>query len=166
MMSMAAPLFNKITRVNVGWQDDNHFQASTGPATVVSNNEIHAYHRGIFHNLQYQNASTATISQQQHLRRDDRCFVNQLRYRAGFYRARVNVNVTNNNVTGNVYGILLWNLPTTADITVTGGTLTGNQYGVYATSKDPQFGDGARESQHHQRRHDYESRGGWHLDRR
>src|SRR5205823_343302 len=53
---------NVATRVNVGWQDDNHFQASTGAATLVDSNEIHAYHRGIFHNLQYGSATAATIS--------------------------------------------------------------------------------------------------------
>jgi hypothetical protein len=36
--------------------------ASPGAATLVANNTIRAYHRGIFHNLQYQNASNATIA--------------------------------------------------------------------------------------------------------
>jgi hypothetical protein len=132
--------------VNVGWQDDNHFQASTGTPTLVSNNEIHAYHRGIFHNLQYQNASTATISNNNIFAETTGDFpasATNFGIELASIESAVDVNVTNNNVTGTVYGILLWNLPTTADITVTGGTLTGNQYGVYATSNDPQFGGAA-----------------------
>ena len=135
--------FNKLTRVNVGWQDDNHFQASTGLATVVSNNEIHAYHRGIFHNLQYQNASTATISNNNIFAETDGDFpasTTNFGIELSSIESTVNVNVTNNNSTGNVYGILLWNLPTTANITISGGTLTNNTYGVYATNEDSQFG--------------------------
>ena len=51
--------------------------------------------------------------------------------------------VSNNNVTGTVHGVLLWNLTSTGNVTVSGGTLTGNQYGVLATSNDPQFGAAA-----------------------
>src|SRR5262249_37145234 len=54
--------FNVETRVNVGWQDDNNHLASPGTATLIDHNKIHTYHRGIFHNLQYQNASAITIS--------------------------------------------------------------------------------------------------------
>jgi hypothetical protein len=135
--------YNVITRVNVGWQDDNYNSASPGAATLVSHNTIHTYHRGIFHNLQYQDASNATIS-------DNDIFVEtpgdfpasatNFGLELASIQSGVGATVTNNNVTGNVYGILLWNLPTTADITVSGGTLTGNSYGVYATSTDPQFG--------------------------
>jgi hypothetical protein len=53
---------NVITRVNVGWQNDNYNLASPGAGTLVDNNEIHAYHRGTFHNLQYQSATPITIS--------------------------------------------------------------------------------------------------------
>jgi hypothetical protein len=45
--------FNVMTRVNVGWQDDNYNEASPGAGTLVDHNTIHTYHRGIFHNLQY-----------------------------------------------------------------------------------------------------------------
>src|SRR5262249_54648486 len=41
--------FNVMTRVNVGWQDDNYYLADpTGAGTLVDHNEIHTYHRGIF----------------------------------------------------------------------------------------------------------------------
>jgi len=140
---------NVATRVNVGWQDDNHFQASPGAGTLVENNEIHTYHRGIFHNLQYGNATTATI-------RDNDIFVEtngdfpasttNFGIELSSIQSAVGVTVEDNNVTGNVYGILLWNLPTTGSVNVSGGTLTGNAYGVYATSNDPQFGAGTASS--------------------
>ncbi|MFL6209512.1 MAG: beta strand repeat-containing protein, partial [Pyrinomonadaceae bacterium] len=135
--------FNVITRVNVGWQDDDYNLASPGAATLVSHNTIHTYHRGIFHNLQYQAASNATFSNNDifvETSGDFPASSTNFGLELSSIQSAVGATVTNNNVTGNVYGILLWNLATTADITVTGGTLTGNNYGVYATSTDPQFG--------------------------
>ncbi|HEY5838014.1 MAG TPA: Calx-beta domain-containing protein, partial [Pyrinomonadaceae bacterium] len=135
--------FNVMTRVNVGWSDANHYQASTGAATVVSNNEIRAYHRGIFHSLQYGNASTATISDNNIFAETNGDFPassTNFGIELSSISSAVDVVVTNNNSTGNVYGILLWNLPTTATITVSGGTLTNNFYGIHATNDDPQFG--------------------------
>ncbi len=138
--------FNVITRVNVGWQDDNYNLASPGAATQVLNNTISTYHRGIFHNLQYQSASDATISNNSisvETTGDFAASTTNFGIELASIQSGVGAVVTNNNSTNNVYGILLWNLPTTADITVTGGTLSGNQYGVYATSNDPQFGAGS-----------------------
>src|SRR6185503_5822507 len=119
---------------------------SPGAATQVLNNTIHAYHRGIFHNLQYQSASDATISNNSIFVETTGAFAataTNFGIELASIQSGVGATVTNNNSTNNVYGILLWNLPTTADITISGGTLTGNQYGVFATSNDPQFGAGA-----------------------
>ena len=135
--------FNVMTRVNVGWQTDNHFQASTGAGTVVSNNEIRAYHRGIFHNLQYGTASTATISDNNIFAETNGDFAasaTNFGIEVASIATAVGVTLTNNNSTGNVYGILLWNLSTTGVVSVSGGTLTNNSYGIYATNNDPQFG--------------------------
>jgi hypothetical protein len=138
--------FNVMTRVNVGWQDDNYNSASPGAGTLIDHNQIHTYHRGIFHNLQYQNATAATITNNQIFAETTGDFpastTNQGVELASIQSA-VGVTVTNNNSTGNVYGMLIWNVPTTNTITVSGGTLTGNQYGVLATMNDPQFGAGA-----------------------
>ncbi|MBK8483593.1 MAG: hypothetical protein IPL31_04405 [Saprospiraceae bacterium] len=49
-------------------------------------------------------------------------------------QSNVGATINNNNVTGNTYGIGLWNCPTTNPITITGGVLTGNEVGVYATN--------------------------------
>ncbi len=135
---------NVITRVNVGWQDDNFYLPSPGSGTVVSNNVIHAYHRGIFHNLQYSNATNATISGNTLSAEPSGATSTNFGIELASINSAVGVTVQNNNISNQVYGYLLWNLPTTTPIVISGGTLSGNQYGVYATSYDPQFlGGGA-----------------------
>ena len=117
--------FNVMTRVNVGWQDDNYYLASPGAGTVVDNNQIHTYHRGIFHNLQYQSATAATITNNQIFAETTGDFpasTTNFGVELATIQSAVGVTVTNNNSTGNVYGILLWNVPTTSTITVSGGT--------------------------------------------
>jgi hypothetical protein len=137
---------NVVTRVNVGWQDDNYYLASPGAGTVVTGNNIKSYHRGIFHNLQYQNATGATISNNTIAAETSGDFPassTNFGIELASIQSAVPATVTNNNVSGTVYGLLLWNLPTTGTVNISGGTLTGNQYGVFATSNDPQFGAGA-----------------------
>jgi hypothetical protein len=137
---------NVITRVNVGWQDDNYNLPSPGAATLVIGNTISTYYRGIFHNLQYQSATPATISGnnvQVETRGDHSASDSNFGIELASIQGAVNSTVTDNNVTNNIYGILLWNVPTTVPILVSGGTLSGNQYGVWATSHDPQFGPAA-----------------------
>jgi nitrous oxidase accessory protein NosD len=134
---------NVVTRVNVGWQDDNHFQASTGAGTLVDGNEIHAYHRGIFHNLQYGTATAATIANNDVFVETNGDFAassTNFGIEIASIMSAVDAFVTDNNVTGTVHGIRLWNLPTTGNVLVSGGTLTGNEIGILATNNDPQFG--------------------------
>ena len=134
---------NVATRVNVGWQDDNHYLASTGAGTLVDNNEIHAYHRGIFHNLQYGTATAATITNNTLIAETNGDFPassTNFGIELASIQNTVGANVANNNISGHVYGYLLWNMPTTTAINIAGGTLNNNQYGVFATSQDPQFG--------------------------
>lgn len=138
--------YNVVTRANVGWQDDNYNLASPDMGTVVDHNTIHAYHRGIFHNLQYQDATPATISNNQLFAETNGDFsasATNFGIELSSLQSAVGATVTDNDATGTVYGILLWNLTTTATVTVSGGTLTDNHYGVFATSNDPQFGAAA-----------------------
>lgn len=138
--------YNVMTRVNVGWQNDNYNLASPGSGSAVTNNEIHAYHRGIFHNLQYQDATAAVITDNQIFRETNGDFpasATNFGIELSTISSAVDVIVQNNSVTGNAFGIVLFNLTTTADITVSGGTLGSNQIGLYVTSNDPQFGAGA-----------------------
>ncbi len=137
---------NVMTRVNVGWQDDNFYLASPGAGTVVSNNNIKSYHRGIFHNLQYQGATNATISNNTlavETSGDFPASTSNFGVEVASVQTAVGATVSGNNVSGQVFGILLWNNPTTSTINVTGGTLTNNTNAIYATNVDPQFGDGA-----------------------
>src|SRR5262249_54926592 len=101
--------FDGKKRVNVRWQDDNYNLASPAAGTLVDHNTIHTYHRGIFHNLQYQNATAATIS-------NNNLFVdnsglgadaNSFGLEIISIASAVGVTVTNNNDTGNAYGILI-----------------------------------------------------------
>ena len=137
---------NVMTRVDVGWQDDNYYLAAPGGiGTVVSGNTITTYRRGIFHNLQYEQATPATISNNQIFEETSGDFPasgNSFGVELASIESGVGVTVKNNDATGLEYGILLWNIPTTATITVSGGTLDGNQYGVDFTNNDPQFGEG------------------------
>ncbi len=138
--------YNCISRVNVGWQDDNYWQPSPGAGTVVDHNTIRTYHRGIFHNLQYAGATDATISNNDIYVETSGAFPassTNFGLELASIQSAVGCTVVNNNSTGNVNGILLWNLPTTTTITVSGGTLTGNTYGVRATSFDDQFSAGS-----------------------
>ena len=138
---------NVMTRVDVGWQDDNYYLADPGgTGTLVSGNTITTYRRGIFHNLQYEQATPATIQNNQIFEETSGDFPasgNSFGVELASIQSGVGVTVKNNSATGLEYGLLLWNIPTTATITVSGGTLDGNQYGVDFTNNDPQFGEGA-----------------------
>jgi hypothetical protein len=134
--------YNVMTRVNVGYQNDNFNLADPGGlGLLIDHNTIHAYHRGIFYNLVYQSASTGTIS-------NNNIFVDNSGLGASgtdfgveiiSIESGVSVNVTNNSDTGNTFGVLITGDSTTAGLTVSGGTLSGNKYGVYVTDNDPQF---------------------------
>lgn len=140
--------YNCISRVNVGWQDDNYYVASPGAGTVVANNTISSYHRGIFHNLQYQNASNATISNNTVSAESSNNSGTDFGVEIASIQSAVGATVSGNNVSGKKYGILLWNCPTSNTITVTGGTLTSNANGIYITNDDPQFGAADNSSYH------------------
>ncbi len=134
--------YNVVTRVNVGWQDDNYYRASPGAGTVLEHNEIHTYRRGIFHNLQYSNATTARISNNTITKETSGDFdaaTENFGVEIASVQHNVGATIDSNDVSGMKYGILLWNNPTTNTVKVSGGTLTANQYGILATSNDPQF---------------------------
>ena len=138
--------YNVVTRVDVGWQDDNYFLASPGAGTVVDHNTITTYDRGIFHNLQYEGATPITISNNTisvETSGDFPATSIGFGIELSSIQSAVGATLTDNNVTGNVYGILLWNTNTTGNVSISGGVLSGNQYGIDATSNDPFFGAAA-----------------------
>ncbi|MBA4852787.1 3-coathanger stack domain-containing protein, partial [Emticicia sp. BO119] len=138
--------YNVVTRANVGWQDDNYYLSSPGAGTIVEHNDIRTYRRGIFHNLQYQNATAARIAHNTITKEtsgDFAAHTDNFGVELASIQSTVSVAADSNDVNGMKYGILLWNLPSTGTVKVTGGTLTGNQYGIFATSNDPQFAAGS-----------------------
>lgn len=135
--------YNVVTRVNVGWQDDNYTVPSPGAGTLVDHNTISTYHRGIFHNLAYLGASDITISNNTisvETSGDFPATSSNFGIELASIGGTVGASVTDNTISGMVYGILLWGTTTTGNVTVSGGTLTGNHYGILATNNDPQFG--------------------------
>ena len=113
---------------------------------MVDGNTISAYHRGIFHSLQEQDATAASITDNDlsvETSGDFAASSTNFGIELASILGSVDVTVSGNDSTGNVYGILLWKLTTTADVTIEGGALKDNQYGVLATSDDPQFGAGS-----------------------
>jgi hypothetical protein len=134
--------YNTMTRVNVGWQDDNYNEASPGAGTLVASNNISTYHRGIFHNLQYQSATAATIIGNNisvETNGDFSATTSNFGVEIISIESGVGVTVLDNNVTNTVYGVLLTGDNTTAGVTVSGGTLVSNTFGVCVTDADPQF---------------------------
>ena len=133
---------NVLTRVATGIQTDNFFLANPGAVASIADNQIDYYARGIFHNLQYQSASTWTISGNDITADADATTTN-----GGLFiysiQSDVGVVVTDNDVTGAHFGIAIWNDPTTSTVTVSGGTLTGNDIGILVTNNDLSFGAGA-----------------------
>ncbi len=135
--------YNVVTRVNVGWQDDNYTVASPGAGTLVDHNTISTYHRGVFHNLAYAAASDITISNNTisvETSGDFPATTTNFGIELASIGGTVGGSVTDNTISGMVYGILLWGTTTTGAVNVSGGTLTGNQYGILVTNQDPQFG--------------------------
>jgi hypothetical protein len=136
---------NVLTRVRTGIQSNNFNLADpdTDPnAAAIEGNTITFYVRGIFDNLQYQQASPWTISN------NDLTYIPLAAtagYNGGLFVFSIqdgaSATIQNNNVTGARYGVELWNLPST--ITVRGGTLANNQVGIWATNDDVNYGAGA-----------------------
>jgi Ca2+-binding RTX toxin-like protein len=133
---------NHLTDVGVGIQTNNFNLADPiGPHTI-SHNVINSDNVGIWDNLVYQNASTFTIS--------DNTITEiptaQSPFVYGIWitsiQSGVQTVVTNNDVSGALYGVYVWNAPTTAGITVEGGHLDGNVVGILVADDDPSFGAG------------------------
>ncbi|MDB5336673.1 MAG: hypothetical protein JWN70_2292 [Planctomycetaceae bacterium] len=142
--------YNVMTRVNVGWQDDNYYLASPGAGTLIDHNTISTYHRGIFHNLQYSLATDATISNNTITAETDGDFpasTTNFGIELASLGSNVGASVTGNNISDMIYGILLWSTATTGNVAVSGGLLTHNNYGILATNADPQFGQASGASQ-------------------
>ncbi len=139
---------NAITRVSIGVQTGNNYQAmEAGGVASISSNAITADSVGIWHNLHYAGASSFTIADND---------ITGLPYVGppasgnvayGLYvssiQSAVGVAISGNLVADCSVGVRLWNNPTTDTITVVGGTLTDNFIGIEATNFDPTYGNAA-----------------------
>ncbi|MFZ1296405.1 MAG: LamG-like jellyroll fold domain-containing protein, partial [Saprospiraceae bacterium] len=125
---------NVMTRVRVGIQTGNFYNADAGTSHTISGNDIESSRRGIFHNLAYTNATTFDISN------NDFTTVAGATYNDGIsissIQSAVGVTLTNNNVTDARSGYNLWNCPTSNTVTINGGVLTDCQIGVFANNFD------------------------------
>ena len=82
--------------------------ASPGAGTLVTGNTIRTYHRGIFHNLQYQNATAATISNNTITAETSGDFPassTNFGIELASIQSAVSATVTDNDVSNMVYGI-------------------------------------------------------------
>jgi VCBS repeat-containing protein len=132
---------NVMTRVRVGIQTGNFYNADGGTSHSITGNDIESFRRGIFHNLAYTNATTFNISN------NDFTTVAGATYNDGIaissIQSAVGVTLSNNNVTDARSGYNLWNCPTTNTVTINGGILTDCQIGVFANNYDGYASDAA-----------------------
>ncbi len=137
---------NLMTRVQSGL-DTNAFSGASGPASwLFQGNTVQAYGAGVWDNLQFNGATSLTIS-------DDTISsltapstpsnapvrVNYDGQSIGILLASiqdsVGVTITNNTISGMGYGVTLYNTTTSNTITIGGtNTITGNGVGVYLTN--------------------------------
>ncbi len=130
---------NVISRARAGIQTNNHWLANPGAPAVISGNSVTYNVRGIFHNLQYQDASPFTISNNT-ITAGPGAVVGSGGLQVFSIQSSVSTTLSNNSIVGGTYGIQLWNLPTTSTVSVSGGTVTNAGIGLWVTNSDPSFG--------------------------
>jgi len=108
---------NKMTRVWTGIHLNN-FNGPIGPLNwSVTNNEIHAYAGGLLYWLQYNGATSLTASGNQ-ISAEAGAVANNFGILMVSIQDAVNPSFTNNSVTGNDYGIGMFNVSTSNFITL------------------------------------------------
>jgi hypothetical protein len=134
---------NYMTRINIGVQTGNNYQANTGIAASISGNTIDVDNLAIWHNLHYANASSFAI---------DANVITASTAGAttawGIYvtsiMGAVSATVTDNDVDGGEVGIAAWNNPTTSTIAILGGTIQDcTLAGVQLRNTDDTYGAAA-----------------------
>jgi len=131
---------NVISDVRVGIQTGNYYRANTGAPATLSDNQITANRRGIFHNLHYSDASAFTITGNIIIAQDLATGTTFDGIMLSSLQTAVDAIVTNNTITiGNITqspttGYMIWNTPTTATLSVEGGTVSGADYGVWVNN--------------------------------
>jgi hypothetical protein len=128
---------NVLNNVRVGIQTGNYSQANPGVTGSISNNVIHSWRLGIFHNLWYSNASNVPVTNN----------LIDVIDKAGTPRwagialtsfsvpATLGPNTINaTNVTQQTVGYMIWSDYLASGLSVAGGTVTGADYGVWVNN--------------------------------
>ena len=122
---------NKMTRAWTGVHVNNHNGAGGPAAFNITGNEIHAYAGGILYWLQFNGATSATINNNQITAETTGAVANNFGVLMVSIQNAVNASFTNNTITGHNYGVGLFNVPTSNNITlgatnsITGSSLAG-----------------------------------------
>ncbi len=135
---------NVMTRVRIGVQTGNFYNADLGTNHSINNNEIESYRLGIFHNLAYTNATAYTITNNEFTTLTGA--PNNVGMLVSSIQISVGANITDNNISDARIGYNLWNCPTTNTITITGGNVTNCNIGVFANNYDGYSSDAATSS--------------------
>lgn len=133
---------NTVVGSRTGIQTGNNLIANpaTSPAPSMSGNYLRTERVGIFHNLQYTNATNYTITN------------NVIEAQPGFAGSNVGIwfssiqspvtaVVSNNTISGSARGYDFWNVSTSAGLTVNGSTLINNDTGVLIYDVSSSFGN-------------------------
>ncbi len=144
---------NVMNDVGTGIQTGNNYQPpSANFVDNITGNNITAYFRGIYYNLSYMEGTAGGF----HISGTPITFDNdQPSFQLSTYNVGLLIQslandttstVSDNNVSGFLYGIEIWNDNANSTLEIQGGTLTDNTYGVWATNSDTRFGPGGTTS--------------------
>ncbi|MBK6876596.1 MAG: right-handed parallel beta-helix repeat-containing protein [Ignavibacteria bacterium] len=125
---------NVMTRVRIGIQTGNFYNADPGTSHDISNNEVESSRIGIFHNLTYTNASTFNITSNNFTTVTGATNNNGMLFSS--IGSAVGAVITDNDVTDARIGCNFWNCTTSNTITVTGGNITDCNVGVFPNNYD------------------------------
>ncbi|WP_276258507.1 SipW-dependent-type signal peptide-containing protein [Haloglomus litoreum] len=121
---------NCMRDVRIGIQTNTYYNANSGGAALIEDNDIESSRLGIWHNLHFSNASPFTI--QDNLLSSTTGSSENWGLFLSSIQSGVDADVLDNEVKDSEYGVAAWNLPTSATVSVEGGTLTNNKVGAVA----------------------------------
>ncbi len=131
---------NVIDNVRVGIQTGNYHRANPGLPASLTNNQIRATRKGIFHNLHYSSASPFLIVNNQISALEESGTIRWDGIMLSSIQTAVDVVIADNVITADInaltVGYQVWSTPTTADLTVTRGLVSGADYGVWINNWD------------------------------
>lgn len=144
---------NVMNDVGTGIQTGNNYEPpSANFVDNITGNNITAYFRGLYYNLSYMEGTVGGFNVSSNTITFD---TDQPTFQLSTYNVGLLIQslandttstISDNNISGFLYGIEIWNDNANSTLVVQGGTLTGNTYGVWATNNDTRFGLGGTTS--------------------